>query len=80
MNNTLSKPAREYLNFESLQEYCRSKYDLPVSRVSVYRAVRDGKLPAIKANARNLFKISDVDHWILGGERETSGNEDDRKG
>jgi len=73
-NYALLKPAREYLNFESLQEYCLNRYDLPVSRVSIYRAVRSGKLSVTKANARNLFRISDIDKWILGGEDESSEN------
>ena len=69
MNNQplAQKPSREYLNFKSLQEYCLSKYDLPLSRTSVYRAVRSRKLPSIKNNARRLYRIADVDRWILGG-------------
>jgi hypothetical protein len=60
------KPARQYLNLESLITYCREKYDLPVSKISIYRAVKSGSLPCMKANGRLLFRISDVERWIEG--------------
>ncbi|NTW88229.1 MAG: helix-turn-helix domain-containing protein [Desulfobulbaceae bacterium] len=60
------KPARQYLNLESLITYCREKYDLPVSKISIYRAVKSGSLPSMKANGRLLFRISEVGRWIEG--------------
>lgn len=62
----LVKPARLYFNLESLITYCREVYDLPVSKISVYRAVKAKKLNPIKSNGRLLFKITDVQKWIEG--------------
>lgn len=67
------KPARQYLNLESLITYCREKYDLPVSKITIYRAVKSGSLPSMKANGRLLFRIPDVERWIVG----TSEKEED---
>ncbi|NTV93761.1 MAG: helix-turn-helix domain-containing protein [Chlorobiaceae bacterium] len=62
----LVKPARLYLNLESLIAYCREVYDLPVSKITIYRAVKSGSLPSMKVNGRLLFRISDVERWIEG--------------
>jgi hypothetical protein len=60
------KPVKQFLNLESLIEYTRQIYDLPISKISIYRAVKSGSLPSMKANGRLLFRITDVDRWISG--------------
>lgn len=60
------KPVKQFLNLESLIEYTRQIYDLPISKISIYRAVKSGSLPSMKVNGRLLFRISDVERWIEG--------------
>jgi len=60
------KPVKQFLNLESLIEYTRQIYDLPISKISIYRAVKSGSLPSMKANGRLLFRITDVERWIEG--------------
>jgi len=62
----LQKPVKQFLNLESLIEYTRQIYDLPISKISIYRAVKSGSLPSMKVNGRLLFHISDVERWIEG--------------
>ncbi|NTV45970.1 MAG: helix-turn-helix domain-containing protein [Chlorobiales bacterium] len=62
----LQKPKRQFLNLESLIEYTQQIYDLPISKISIYRAVKGGSLPSMKANGRLLFRITDVQKWIEG--------------
>ncbi|WP_041467289.1 helix-turn-helix domain-containing protein [Chlorobium phaeobacteroides] len=62
----LQKPVKQFLNLESLIEYTRQIYDLPISKISIYRAVKSGSLPSMKVNGRLLFRISDVERWIEG--------------
>jgi predicted DNA-binding transcriptional regulator AlpA len=62
----LEKPKRQFLNLESLIEYIQQIYDLPISKISIYRAVKSGSLPSMKTNGRLLFRISDVERWIEG--------------
>ena len=72
MDNALTtlptRPARRFLNMESLLEYCRSMYDLPISRITIYREQRKGNLHPIKRGGRLLFNISEVDAWVTGDE------------
>ncbi len=60
------KPVKQFLNLESLIEYTQQIYDLPISKISIYRAVKSGSLPSMKVNGRLLFRISDVERWIEG--------------
>jgi len=60
------KPVKQFLNLESLIEYTRQIYDLPISKISIYRSVKSGSLPSMKVNGRLLFRISDVERWIEG--------------
>jgi hypothetical protein len=62
-----TRPARKYLNTDSLLEFCREVYDFPVSRVTIYRAQRAGRLHPKKVGGRLLFPIADVEQWIEGG-------------
>lgn len=62
----LQKPARLYLNLDSLISYCLEVYDLPVSKITIYRVVKSGSLTPKKVNGRLLFRISDVERWIEG--------------
>lgn len=62
----LEKPKRQFLNLESLLAYTEEVYDLPISKISIYRAVKSGSLPSMKLNGRLLFRISDVERWIEG--------------
>ncbi|WP_449258251.1 helix-turn-helix domain-containing protein [Chlorobium limicola] len=63
---SFEKPKRQFLNLESLIEYTQQIYDLPISKISIYRAVKSGSLPSMKVNGRLLFRISDVERWIEG--------------
>jgi hypothetical protein len=58
------------LNTDSLLEFCRDVYDLPLSRNTVHRAQRAGKLHPLKRGGRLLFSIADVQKWIEGETRE----------
>jgi len=60
------KPVKQFLNLESLIKYTQQIYDLPISKISIYRAVKSGSLPSMKVNGRLLFRISDVERWIEG--------------
>ncbi len=62
----LQKPKRQFLNLDSLVEFAEQVYDLPISKISVYRAVKNKGLPSVKANGRLLFRITDVERWIEG--------------
>ncbi|AOS84319.1 hypothetical protein BIU88_09370 [Chlorobaculum limnaeum] len=61
-----TRPARRFLNMESLLEYCRDTFDLPISRVTIYREQRKGNLHPIKRGGRLLFSIAEVDAWLTG--------------
>jgi hypothetical protein len=69
----LEKSARLYLNLESLITHCREMYDLPISKISVYRAVKSKSLPSTKVNGRLLFRITDVEQWIEGTSEKKGG-------
>ncbi|MEI7825958.1 MAG: helix-turn-helix domain-containing protein [Chlorobiaceae bacterium] len=69
----LEKSARLYLNLESLITRCREMYDLPISKISVYRAVKSKSLPSTKVNGRLLFRITDVERWIEGTSEKKGG-------
>jgi hypothetical protein len=56
----------KYLNINSLLDYCRRVYDLPISRATVYRERNAGKLRARLVSGRLLFPVSDVKRWIEG--------------
>lgn len=60
------KPARKFLNTESLLEYCRDVYDLPISRITIYREQQKGRLHPVRRGGRLLFCIAEVDAWIQG--------------
>lgn len=62
----IEKPKRQFLNLESLITFAEEVYDLPISKISIYRAVKSGSLPSMKVNRRLLFRISDVERWIEG--------------
>ena len=61
-----AKPKRQFLNMESLIVFAEEVYDLPVSKISIYRSVKNGSLPALKANGRLLFRITDIQKWVEG--------------
>lgn len=61
------RPAKKYLNTDSLLEFCREVYDLPLSRPTIYRAQRAGRLHPKRVGGRLLFAIADVEQWIEGG-------------
>ena len=69
----LQKPKRQFLNLDSLVEFAVQVYDLPISRISIYRAVKSKSLPSFKANGRLLFRITDVERWIEGQGGNTDG-------
>ncbi|MDT9547423.1 MAG: helix-turn-helix domain-containing protein [Chlorobium phaeovibrioides] len=60
------KPTRRFLNTDSLLAYCRDTYDLPISRVTLYREQRAGRLHPLKRGGRLLFSIAEVQQWIEG--------------
>jgi hypothetical protein len=62
-----TRPAKKYLNTDSLLEHCRDVYDLPISRITIYRAQRAGRLHPLKVGGRLLFAVADVEQWIEGG-------------
>ena len=62
----LQKPKRQFLNLDSLIEFAEQVYDLPISKISIYRAVKSKSLHSVKANGRLLFRITDVERWIEG--------------
>ena len=62
----LQKPIRQFLNLDSLVEFADQIYDLPISKISIYRAVKSKSLPSTKVNGRLLFRITDVERWIEG--------------
>lgn len=62
----LEKPKRQFLNLESLIAFVEEVYDLPISKISIYRSVKNGSLPVLKANGRLLFRITDIKKWIEG--------------
>lgn len=64
--STLEKPKRRFLNLESLIAFAEEVYDLPISKISIYRSVKNGSLPVLKANGRLLFRITDIKKWIEG--------------
>jgi excisionase family DNA binding protein len=51
---------------DSLIEFCRETYDLPISRPTIYRAQRAGELHPLKRGGRLLFSIAEVQKWIEG--------------
>ena len=69
----LQKPKRQFLNLDSLVEFAVQVYDLPISRISIYRAVKSKSLPSFKANGRLLFRITDVERWIEGTSEKKGG-------
>jgi len=62
-----ARPAKKYLNTDSLLEFCRDVYDLPISRITIYRAQRAGRLHPLRVGGRLLFAVADVEQWIEGG-------------
>lgn len=60
------RPEQTHLNTVSLMRYCEQVYDLPLSRPTIYRAQRAGKLNPIRVGGRLLFSISEVKTWIEG--------------
>ena len=42
-------------------------HHLSVSRWTVYKLVRDGKLRAVKVGTRNRFRLSDVERYLERG-------------
>lgn len=62
-----TRPAKKYLNTDSLLEHCRDVYDLPISRITIYRAQRAGRLHPLRVGGRLLFAVADVEQWIEGG-------------
>ena len=66
LNTLPKKPARRFLNTDSLIEFCRETYDLPLSRATIYRAQRAGELHPLKRGGRLLFSIAEVQRWIEG--------------
>ncbi len=69
----LQKPKRQFLNLDSLVEFAVQVYDLPISRISIYRAVKSKSLPSFKVNGRLLFRITDVEQWIEGASEKKGG-------
>jgi hypothetical protein len=69
----LQKPKRQFLNLESLVEFADQIYDLPISKISIYRAVKSKSLPSVKVNGRLLFRITDVERWIEGTSEKKGG-------
>ena len=67
---SLQKPARLFFNLESLIKHAGQIYDLPISRISIYLAVKSWSLPSLKVNGRLLFRIRDVERWIEGASLE----------
>ncbi|NHQ60593.1 helix-turn-helix domain-containing protein [Chlorobium sp. BLA1] len=69
----LQKPKRKFINLDSLVWYAMEIYDLPISKISIYRAVKSGSLPSTKKNGRLLFRITDVEKWIEGTSEKMGG-------
>ena len=69
----LQKPKRQFLNLDSLVEFAGQVYDLPISKISIYRAVKSKSLPSVKVNGRLLFRITDVERWIEGTSEKKGG-------
>ncbi len=69
----LQKPIRQFLNLDSLVEFAGQVYDLPISKISIYRAVKCKSLPSTKVNGRLLFRITDVERWIEGTSEKKGG-------
>jgi len=62
----------KYMNIDSLLDYCRRVYDLPISRATIYRERNAGKLRSRLVGGRLLFPIVDVRKWIEGDKEEAS--------
>jgi hypothetical protein len=60
------KPARKFLDTESLLQHCRDVYSLSASRTTIYREQRAGRLNPRRVCGRLLFSIAEVQKWIEG--------------
>lgn len=65
-----ARPARTHLNTAALVEYVEAAYSLPLSRPTIYRAQRAGKLNPRRIGGRLLFSIDEVRRWIEGDKPE----------
>ena len=62
MSNEIDKNITEkWVNLEDIAEY------LSVSKDTVRKWMREGKLPVNKAGKRYKFKVSEVDEWVRKG-------------
>lgn len=61
-----ARPERTHLNTAALVEYVEAAYSLPISRPTIYRAQKAGKLNPRRIGGRLLFPIAEVRRWIEG--------------
>jgi len=54
----LKSPESQYLNYREVCELTR------LTRATVYKFVKSGKLPVCKVGSKRLFKLSDITKFI----------------
>ncbi|HEY2675455.1 MAG TPA: helix-turn-helix domain-containing protein [Steroidobacteraceae bacterium] len=59
----MTKPERRVLNTKEVAAY------LKVSRQSIYKLARRGKIPAFRIGSDWRFNIESIDQWRLGEDR-----------
>lgn len=67
----LQAPETRYLNYGEVCEITK------LTRVTIYKYVKAGKLPVCKVGSKRLFKLSDVTKFVEG--RPEPNNKNDNK-
>ncbi|NTV25479.1 MAG: helix-turn-helix domain-containing protein [Chlorobiaceae bacterium] len=65
-----TKPEQLYVNTDSLLSLLKDVYDISMSRVTLHRELKAGKLSSRKLGGRRIYAISDVRRWVEGGSME----------
>jgi len=76
MNEDISNNAlfeKRFINTDSVLELLRRVYDSPLHKVSLYRAVHEGKLHPVRHGRRLLFPLADIQNWIEGDSSDRTG-------
>ena len=67
--NGLTESVSEYPTNETLLSYAQAAQRLGVSRETIYRYQRAGKLPAIRLSSKTVrFRVSDLARLLAGAE------------